>query len=62
MSAILVVAFLVGMAVAIVRKIFFHKPKTVIRARHRQGPKSKLDTVDHMVLYGEVTGDDFYGM
>lgn len=57
MEALLLALFAAGLGLGlIVRAIRPPQPKPKCRSNDR------LDDVDHMVLYGEVTGDDFYGM
>lgn len=60
MSALLLtILFVLGIAVAL-----FAKASEAPQQRNLQAPSkgTKLDTVDEMFLYGEVTGDDFYRM
>lgn len=56
MIVLLVVIFVLGVIVGVVKSIhatYIPPLKSPVR--------DKLDTVDEMVLYGEVTGDSFYG-
>lgn len=58
MEALLLVLFAMGVGVGLLVRAFSRpdlKPKF-------KKSESRLDDVDHMVLYGEVTNDDFYGM
>jgi hypothetical protein len=59
MSALsLIVAFVVGIATGLV--FLARQPSRKIVRRSSSKESDNLDTVDEMVLYGEVTGDDFY--
>lgn len=59
MDALPLLALIGGVALGVIMRILRPpRPK-----RRLSAPQSdKLDTVDEMVLYGEVTNDDFYGM
>ena len=56
------IALLAGVAIAIIipRPIIQRKPKISLPQTSQR--RSQLDTVDEMVLWGEVSGDDFYRM
>lgn len=57
---LLIALFILGVVIA----LLMGKPESPKPAKsaHLVRESTKLDTVDHMFLYGEVTGDDFYRM
>jgi len=59
MNALLLALFVVGVGLGLLVKATRPpvKPKPTLRTRHK---KPKFDTVDNMVLWGEVNHDDFY--
>lgn len=59
MSALLVALFALGIGVGLILRAF-RSPQPKVQRRTSKG--DKLDTVDEMFLYGEVTNDDFYRM
>ncbi len=62
MDAMLLLMFFAGVIIAIIvptTLLFKRKPRT---CSSYSSEDSQLDTVDEMVLYGEVTGDEFYGI
>lgn len=58
MNALLVALFVLGIVVGLVLRAL--KPQQPRTRRPVKG--NKLDTVDEMFLYGEVTDDEFYRM
>lgn len=62
MDPLYIVLFLAGVGVAFILpqlRIVTQKPGTAL-ARPRR--RSQLDMTDEMVLWGEVTGDEFYDL
>lgn len=59
MEALLLALFAVGLGLGLIIRAM-RPAKPVRRPRYRA--KDSLDSVDEMVLWGEVTGDDFYRM
>jgi hypothetical protein len=61
MSALLVIAlFVLGVIIALVMGP--NKSPVPAKSTRQVRENTKLDSVDHMFLYGEVSGDEFYRM
>jgi len=58
MSFLLIVIFALGIVAGIVKSRYDNHTTFIVSPR--PSPNNKLDMVDNMVLYGEVSGDDFY--
>ena len=59
MSALLAALFVLGIVVALLVRAS-EAPQEQTSQPSREG--TKLDTIDEMFLYGEVTDDEFYRM
>ena len=59
MSALFVILFVLGIGIGLIVAAC-NAPQQV--KQKASPPSTKLDMVDHMVLYGEVANDEFYRM